>query len=104
MDVVLIHIPIFLGTLALTILLWIFFAGSEQDEESRLRKKVGVFLIWFLINWIFILSQMMRPVWDEPDPIDPGLQMIQFNLPFFIIFSIPFIIDIIYQSRKIAND
>ncbi|MHA2026034.1 MAG: hypothetical protein ACW98U_09055 [Candidatus Thorarchaeota archaeon] len=103
MDVVLIHVPIFLTTVVICGLLWFLFARMEQDDEVRLWKMVGVFLLWFLLNWPYIISQLLAPVWYEPAPVVPALHMLQFNLPAFIILSVPMVYDMLKQKHRILK-
>lgn len=79
---------------------WLSYARKEQSKEMRLKKMVGIFLVWFLINFLYLMSQLMAPTWYEPSPVIPGLIALQFHLPFFVFFSIPFIYDLIHQGQE----
>ena len=81
-------------------LIWFQFARKEENAEIRLKKMVGIFIVWFVLNFLYLLSQLMAPVWYEPSPVIPGLIALQTHLPFFVFFSIPFIIDFLNQSRR----
>jgi hypothetical protein len=77
--------------------IWRSYAKREENAVIRQRKMVGIFLVWFLLNDLYLMSQLMAPVWFEPAPVVPGLIALQYHLPFFILLSIPFIWDMINQ-------
>jgi hypothetical protein len=99
MDVVIIGPILSVSLFLLFLVIWFSYARSEQKEAVRLKKKAGVFLIWFLINWLYIMSQLLSPVWYEPSEVNPGLNALYGYLPLFVIFSIPFVADMINQWR-----
>lgn len=78
---------------------WII-VRRDQKKVNRIRKMGGVFLFWFIINWLFIMNLLISPVWYEPSPVVPGNFALSY-LPIFILVSIPFILDMIYQSRQV---
>ena len=93
---VFIGLPLFL----LCTLFWMLYARSEQNKEIRLKRMVGIFLFWFFLNFLYLMSQFLAPVWYEPSPVVPGLIALRFYLPYFILLSIPFILDIVNQLRS----
>lgn len=80
--------------------IWVCSARTEESEEVRLQKMVSIFLVWFLFNFLYLMSQLMAPVWYEPAPVVPGLIALQVHLPCFILFSTPFILDMVNQLRS----
>jgi len=80
---------------------FIFWIIVRRDKKkvNRLRKMVGVFLVWFIINWLFIMNLLMTPVSYEPSPVVPSNFALSY-LPVFFVISIPFIIDVLDQSGK----
>ena len=102
MDIVLIG-PLWFSILfAICTLVWYIISTDIENDLVRLRLCVCIFLLWFVANWLFIMTQLLSPVSYEPAPIVPGLRAFRYDLPIFAVLSIPFVIDLIRQSRGVT--
>ncbi|MGY5858860.1 MAG: hypothetical protein RTU63_05785 [Candidatus Thorarchaeota archaeon] len=99
LDPILPNVLIFFGILVLTIFLWFSYARAERNSVKRYKKKIGVFLIWFVLNWSYFMIHVLSPVRYEPSPVVPWHDAMTYYLPVIIIFSLPFIIDILLHER-----
>lgn len=102
MDIVLIG-PLFFSMLfVICTLVWYIISTDVENDLIRLRLCACIFLVWFIINWLFIMTQLLSPMSYEPAPIIPGLLALRSDLPIFVVLSIPFVIDLIRQSRGVT--
>lgn len=78
--------------------LWIA-ARKDQNRTSRLEKMVGVFLVWFILNGLFLMYNLVT-LWYEPSPFSYGWIALDLSLPMAVLMTIPFIYDLAFQLRQ----
>ena len=94
-------IPIFAFSLVTVSYIVILFVGrNEQNRTLRLQKRIGSYLVWFILNGLYMIVLLNTPVFYEPGPVEYGSLVVYFYLPFTITLSIPYLIHLVHQWRK----